>query len=93
MHVIYARVVFFRYSILVIFGAIDVMIRSKVVYNGVCPYCDGQIMSIYIGRKRMSSVCIKCNKEAPKYVVDPRPVCTEERLGRLMAIEKRKEKC
>lgn len=68
------------------------MIRSKVVYIGVCPYCDGQIMSIYIGRKRMSSVCIRCKKEAPKYVVDPRPVCTEERLGRLMEIEKRKEK-
>ncbi len=64
----------------------------KVVYNRVCPYCDGQIMSIYIGRKRMSSICIKCKKEAPKYVVEPRPICTEERLGRLMEIEKRKER-
>lgn len=64
------------------------MTRNKVVYKGVCPYCEGQIMSLYIGRKRMSNVCIKCGKDAPKYVVEPRPVCIEERLGRLMEKER-----
>lgn len=56
-----------------------------------CPYCDGQIMSVYIGRKRISSTCIKCKKDTPKYIVEPRPVCIEERLGRLMCAQEEKE--
>lgn len=59
--------------------------KNKVVYNNVnCIYCGGQIMSIYIGRKRICSKCIKCKRDIPNYVIEPKAVCIEEKIGRIM---------
>jgi len=67
------------------------MTKYKIRYNDIgCIYCNGQIMSICFGRIRISSKCIKCGKDIPKYAIGSRPrsTCKEEFLGRIMAAYK-----
>lgn len=66
------------------------MTKIKIIYNEIdCIYCSGQIMSIYFGRMMISSKCIRCGKDIPKYVTSSRPrsTCKEEFLGRIMSAE------
>lgn len=64
-------------------------IKNRIIYNKVsCPYCEGQIMSIYIGQDRICSRCIKCKRDIPNYDIEPKPVCVEEHIGHLMAAYK-----